>query len=67
MQVLNRGQIYLSTSVTEAFGISIIEAASAGLFIVSTKVGGVPEALPNDMIEFTTTNTQGQYMCLPET
>ncbi|KAJ9090926.1 hypothetical protein QFC19_009352 [Naganishia cerealis] len=50
--VLNHGQIYLSTSLTEAFGISIIEAASAGLFIVSTKVGGVPEILPQDMIEF---------------
>ncbi|KAJ9107362.1 hypothetical protein QFC21_000812 [Naganishia friedmannii] len=52
IDVLNRGQIYLSTSLTEAFGISIIEAASAGLFIVSTKVGGVPEILPQDMIEF---------------
>ncbi|KAI5455533.1 Phosphatidylinositol N-acetylglucosaminyltransferase GPI3 subunit [Naganishia albida] len=50
--VLNRGQIYLSTSLTEAFGTSIIEAASTGLFIVSTKVGGVPEILPEDMIEF---------------
>ncbi|GHJ86049.1 hypothetical protein NliqN6_2451 [Naganishia liquefaciens] len=50
--VLNRGQIYLSTSLTEAFGSSIIEAASTGLFIVSTKVGGVPEVLPEDMIEF---------------
>jgi phosphatidylinositol glycan class A protein len=28
--------------LTEAFGSSIIEAASTGLFIVSTKVGGVP-------------------------
>ncbi|ORY21988.1 transferase [Naematelia encephala] len=50
--VLVQGQIYLNTSLTEAFGISIIEAASAGLFVVSTKVGGVPEILPEDMIEF---------------
>ncbi|WWC62404.1 uncharacterized protein I303_105000 [Kwoniella dejecticola CBS 10117] len=50
--VLNRGQIYLNNSLTEAFGISIIEAASAGLFVVATKVGGVPEILPEDMIEF---------------
>ncbi|WWC88843.1 uncharacterized protein L201_003758 [Kwoniella dendrophila CBS 6074] len=50
--VLNRGQIYLNNSLTEAFGISIIEAASSGLFVVATKVGGVPEILPKDMIEF---------------
>ncbi|KAE8538726.1 hypothetical protein D1P53_005089 [Cryptococcus gattii VGV] len=50
--VLTKGQIYLSNSLTEAFGISIIEAASAGLFVVATKVGGVPEILPQDMIEF---------------
>lgn len=60
-QVLNRGQIYLSTSLTEAFGISIIEAASAGLFIVSTKVGGVPEILPQDMIEFARPDADGKY------
>ncbi|WWD18332.1 hypothetical protein CI109_102782 [Kwoniella shandongensis] len=50
--VLTRGQIYLNNSLTEAFGISIIEAASAGLFVVATKVGGVSEILPEDMIEF---------------
>jgi phosphatidylinositol glycan class A protein len=59
-QVLNQGQIYLCTSLTEAFGISIIEAASAGLFIVSTKVGGVPEVLPKDMIEFVSPNSSGK-------
>ncbi|OCF43934.1 phosphatidylinositol glycan, class A [Kwoniella heveanensis CBS 569] len=50
--VLTRGQIYLNNSLTEAFGISIIEAACAGLFVVATKVGGVSEILPRDMIEF---------------
>lgn len=59
-QVLNRGQIYLSTSLTEAFGSSIIEAASTGLFIVSTKVGGVPEVLPEDMIEFARPDADGE-------
>ncbi|EJT48875.1 transferase [Trichosporon asahii var. asahii CBS 2479] len=49
---LRRGQIYLNTSLTEAFGISIIEAACSGLFVVSTRVGGVPEILPGDMVEF---------------
>ncbi|KAK0569553.1 Phosphatidylinositol N-acetylglucosaminyltransferase GPI3 subunit [Tilletia horrida] len=48
---LNRGQLFLNTSLTEAFGTSIIEAASAGLFVVSTRVGGVPEVLPADLVE----------------
>lgn len=64
-QVLNRGQIYLSTSLTEAFGSSIIEAASTGLFIVSTKVGGVPEVLPEDMIEFARPDADGEFSVAP--
>jgi phosphatidylinositol glycan class A protein len=59
--VLTRGQIYLNTSLTEAFGISIIEAASAGLFVVSTRVGGVPEILPGDMIEFARAEEEGEW------
>lgn len=47
---LTRGTIFLNTSLTEAFGTGIIEAACAGLFVVSTRVGGVPEVLPPDMI-----------------
>jgi len=48
--VLCRGHIFLNTSLTEAFCIAIIEAASCGLLCVSTNVGGVPEVLPKDMI-----------------
>ncbi len=47
---LTRGSIFLNTSLTEAFGTGIIEAACAGLFVVSTRVGGVPEVLPPHMI-----------------
>jgi len=36
--------------VAEAFCIAILEAASCGLLTVSTRVGGVPEVLPSDMI-----------------
>lgn len=60
-QVLVKGQIYLNTSLTEAFGISIIEAASAGLFVVATRVGGVAEILPKDMIEFARADEEGTY------
>ncbi|KAF7348567.1 Phosphatidylinositol N-acetylglucosaminyltransferase subunit A [Mycena venus] len=50
--VLTRGSIYMSTALTESFGIAILEAACAGLYVVSTRVGGVPEILPKDMISF---------------
>jgi len=50
--LLNEGTIFLNTSLTEAFGTAILEAACSGLYVVSTKVGGVPEVLPNDMISF---------------
>ena len=36
--VLVRGHIYLNCSLTEAFCIAILEAASCGLLVVSTKV-----------------------------
>lgn len=48
--VLSQGQIFLNCSLTEAFCIAIIEAASSGLLCVSTGVGGVPEVLPPSML-----------------
>ncbi|KAI8058671.1 uncharacterized protein B0P05DRAFT_581558 [Gilbertella persicaria] len=50
--VLIQGNIFLNCSLTEAFCIAIVEAACAGLFVVSTKVGGVPEVLPSHMINY---------------
>ncbi|PPQ72390.1 hypothetical protein CVT26_006750 [Gymnopilus dilepis] len=52
LSVLSRGSIFMNTSLTESFGIAILEAACAGLYVVSTRVGGVPEILPKDMISF---------------
>ena len=51
-EVLIRGHIFMNCSLTEAFCIAILEAASCGLLVVATKVGGVPEVLPPDMILF---------------
>ena len=48
--VLVRGHIFLNCSLTEAFCIAIVEAASTGLLTVSTRVGGVPEVLPPEML-----------------
>jgi len=58
-QVLQQGSIFLNTSLTEAFGIAILEAACAGLYVVSTRVGGVPEILPEDMISFAAPTADG--------
>ncbi|KAK9396613.1 phosphatidylinositol N-acetylglucosaminyltransferase subunit A [Crotalus adamanteus] len=48
--VLVQGHIFLNTSLTEAFCMAIVEAASCGLQVVSTRVGGIPEVLPDDFI-----------------
>ncbi|KAG6331829.1 hypothetical protein ID866_7259 [Astraeus odoratus] len=58
-KVLTRGSIFLNTSLTESFGIAILEAACTGLYVVSTRVGGVPEILPEDMISFANPDEDG--------
>ncbi|KAI4176666.1 MAG: hypothetical protein LQ343_000958 [Gyalolechia ehrenbergii] len=50
--VMVRGHIYLHPSLTEAFGTVIVEAASCGLYVVCTRVGGIPEVLPQHMTKF---------------
>ncbi|KAI9158334.1 Phosphatidylinositol N-acetylglucosaminyltransferase gpi3 subunit [Paramyrothecium foliicola] len=50
--VMTRGHIYLHPSLTEAFGTVIVEAASCGLYVVCTQVGGIPEVLPKYMTTF---------------
>ena len=50
--VMVRGHIYLHPSLTEAFGTVIVEAASCGLHVVCTRVGGVPEVLPDEFTTF---------------
>lgn len=52
----------MNTSLTEAFGIAIVEAACAGLYVVSTRVGGVPEILPEDMISFANPDEDGNLL-----
>lgn len=51
--VLARGHVFLNTSLTEAFCISILEAVCCGLAVVTTRVGGVPEILPSHMVTLT--------------
>ena len=49
---LTSAHLFLNTSLTEAFCIAILEAVSCGLYVVATRVGGVPEILPDDLIRF---------------
>lgn len=66
--VLTRGHIFLNTSLTEAYCMAIVEAASTGLHIVSTKVGGVPEVLPEDLnVILTKPDTASLILALEET
>lgn len=47
---LVKGHVFFNCSLTESFCIALLEAASCGLVVVSTAVGGVPEVLPKSMI-----------------
>ncbi|XP_067935581.1 phosphatidylinositol N-acetylglucosaminyltransferase subunit A-like isoform X2 [Watersipora subatra] len=49
--VMVRGNIFVNTSLTESFCITIVEAASCGLKVVTTDVGGIPEVLPPNMVK----------------
>lgn len=51
-EIMVKGHIYLHPSLTEAFGTVIVEAASCGLYVVCTAVGGIPEVLPSHMTVF---------------
>mmetsp|Transcript_18887 Transcript_18887/g.27936 ORF Transcript_18887/g.27936 Transcript_18887/m.27936 type:complete len:455 (-) Transcript_18887:234-1598(-) len=64
--VLRQGRVFLNCSLTESFCIALLEAASCGLFIVSTKVGGVPEVLPEDMILLADCNVNALVTSLKE-
>ncbi|XP_032832101.2 phosphatidylinositol N-acetylglucosaminyltransferase subunit A isoform X2 [Petromyzon marinus] len=48
--VMVQGDIFLNPSLTEAFCMAIVEAASCGLQVVSTRVGGIPEVMPEDLM-----------------
>lgn len=53
-----QGQIYLHPTLTEAFGTVIVEAASCGLLVVTTNVGGIPEVLPEHMTVYAQPSTK---------
>lgn len=64
--ILIQGDIFLNCSLTEAFCIALVEAASAGLLAVSTRVGGVPEVLPPDMLLLADPSPEGILRAMDE-
>lgn len=40
---LHKADIYVQPSISEAFGIPVVEAMASGLPIVASRVGGLPE------------------------
>ena len=64
--VLVRGHIFLNASLTEAFCIALLEAACSGCFVVSTRVGGVPEVLPPECIRLAEPNVADLLEALGE-
>lgn len=64
--VLVQGDIFLNTSLTEAYCMAIVEAASCGLQVVSTRVGGIPEVLPSNLIILKEPNIDDIYEGLEE-
>jgi len=48
--ILSSGDIFLNTSISEAFCIAILEAAACGLYVLSTNVGGISEILPPELV-----------------
>lgn len=57
---LIKGHIFLNTSLTEAFCMAIVEAAASGLQVVSTRVGGIPEVLPPELITLSEPTVSGR-------
>lgn len=60
-EYLVQGHIFLNTSLTEAYCMAIVEAASCGLQVVSTNVGGIPEVLPDSLIILTKPEVDSIY------
>lgn len=47
-QILSSSDIFILTSIKEAFGLALIEAQIAGLPVIASKTGGIPEIIEHN-------------------
>ena len=55
---LSKGDIFLNISITEAFCLSVLEASSCGLYVLTTDVGGIKEILPKNIMRLCKPNSK---------
>ena len=48
IEFIRRGRVFAMPSLSEGFGIAALEAMAAGVPVVATKVGGLPEIVINE-------------------
>lgn len=56
--LLKQSDVFVNTSLTEAFCMAILEAAACGCNIVSTNVGGIHEVLPESILSLTNNDAE---------
>ena len=56
--LLSAADAFLLSSISEGIPLTLIEAMAAGVPIVSTDVGGIPEVLPEKFIHFVKPNLE---------
>lgn len=56
-RILAAADVFVSTSLMETYGLTLVEAMACGTPVVAFRVGGIPEAAPNG---------QGAILCPPQ-
>ena len=59
LAIVKKCHIFLNTALTESFGIAIVEAASLGLHVITSNVGGVAEVLPPEHMHIAELTKEG--------
>ena len=63
-EILNHSDVFVLSSLSEAFPISVIEALAAGLPVVATNVGGLPELVQDNGILVESENVDAFYQAM---